>query len=62
MIGPAGFMAGPKEDRKRPSDPPPTARRCSSCKRMKDDTGETYGWGLCQCGSFRYPDNSKGSL
>lgn len=38
---------------KRPSDPPPTARLCSACNRIKDDSGETYGWGLCHCGSFR---------
>jgi hypothetical protein len=40
---------------KRPSGPPPTATLCSSCNRMRDSSGETYGWGLCHCGSFRLP-------
>ncbi len=39
----------------RPSAPGPMARYCSHCKRMRDDTGQTYGWALCDCGSFRHP-------
>lgn len=40
---------------KRPSDPSSTARLCSICRRMRDFSGETFGWALCYCGSFRHP-------
>lgn len=43
------------EEIKCPSDPPPTARKCMDCMNLKDDSGETYGWHLCHCGSFRQP-------
>lgn len=44
---------------KRPSDPPSTAKMCSACQCMKDDSGETYGWSLCHCGSFRLAHNTR---
>lgn len=44
------------ETPKRPSEPPPSAKMCRDCKRIKDDSGCTFGWGLCHCGSFRLPE------
>lgn len=38
---------------KRPSEPTATAYRCSHCEQIRDDKGETFGWALCLCGSFR---------
>lgn len=43
----------PCPDCNRPSPPLPSSRDCVDCGMIKDDTGKTYGWGLCDCGSFR---------
>lgn len=37
----------------RPSPPLLSSTICRNCKMHRDDTGNTFGWGLCECGSFR---------
>lgn len=37
----------------RPSPPLLSSTICRDCKMHRDDTGNTFGWGLCECGSFR---------
>lgn len=46
----------------RPSPPPATSRYCVDCDRIKDDSGETFGWALCHCGSFRQPEKSSAKV